>query len=189
MGLDIVYYKNIEKFEGKAEINEHGKISWEWMQDNKLVRLNPFSHIERADGLIGIYSFEDCGGFRAGGYSGYNRYRELLATTLLKLTGVENDFKQKVRKDKYASNKIWKHKQEFKGQPFFEQIHFSDCEGVIGPETSAKLAKDYNKFESEFQKTVKNLCDGEYAEKLIEKYSKWKNAFNQVAGNGAIEFR
>ena len=36
---------------------------------------------------------------------------------------------------------------EKEGLPFVELINFSDCEGVIGPEVAAKLAKDFADYE------------------------------------------
>lgn len=67
--------------------------------------------------------------FRAGSYSGYNRWRETLS---LAIHGVMPSI-------------IWDSPGEYKGKDFFEIINFSDCEGFMGPQVSKKLHSDFIK--------------------------------------------
>lgn len=122
MGLDIVYYTNIEYI---GSIEEHEDAQIHLRQD----------HFSRGDGLKeGAYTANYGGGFGAGSYSGYNNWRDQLAQKVLEMT----------------SEEIWLEGDSSK--PFIELINFSDCEGYIGPKTCAKLAKDFNEYEEKAKK-------------------------------------
>ena len=69
------------------------------------------------------------------------------------------------------------------GRPFFELIHFSDCEGIIGPKISAKLAKDFA--DNQAKADVYRVDEASW---FREKYSDWRRAFEMAADNGAVEF-
>lgn len=64
--------------------------------------------------------------FRAGSYGGYNHWREQLCQAML---GARPAL-------------IWEAPDLWEGGPFVELINFSDCEGALGPVTSAKLLQD-----------------------------------------------
>jgi hypothetical protein len=178
MGLDIRYYKNITKLDcvfdadgepldaaTKAPLSE--KHFW--------ACVNPHFP-ERADGLDSksCYSYEESEGFRAGSYSGYNHWRETLAQ-IAGYPAIEDERHGVVTKrhDKgaYVAG----------NGPFFELIWFSDCEGIIGPKTSAKLAKDF----ATFSDAVAASATDEW---FKEKYAEWKTAFETAAQNGAVRF-
>jgi|SRR6185503_6936916 len=72
--------------------------------------------------------------FRAGSYSGYNEWREALCWMALRV----------------RPQAVWKSPEAFAGRPFVELINFSDCEGCIGPVTSAKLAADFASIARDF---------------------------------------
>src|SRR6185503_149712 len=84
---------------------------------------------DRLDGRVqGYYLTEDEDfHFRAGSYSGYNHWRTKLCRFAFGLEPQD----------------IWTNPERYAGKPFFELIHFSDAEGAIGPETAAKLARDF----------------------------------------------
>jgi hypothetical protein len=44
---------------------------------------------------------------------------------------------------------FWKDAENFIGQPFYELINFSDCEGQIGPKVAEKLYRDFANPENE----------------------------------------
>jgi len=69
------------------------------------------------------YSFADKQRFRAGSYSGYGEWRNSLAT----VAGFR------------SARHAWENAHS---GPFFELLNFADNDGVIGPEVSAKLARD-----------------------------------------------
>lgn len=119
---------------------------------------------ERADGLEdGFYSSEDDFGFRAGSYSGYGYWREWLSQTFL---GV-------------LPRSVWDDPEAFAGRPFFELIHFSDCEGIIGPNVAAKLAKDFEDGRTQVVAA---------AESMVAVYNDFARAFKMAAQNGLVIF-
>jgi hypothetical protein len=157
MGLDITAYSRL-KPAPDAEVNEDGyPVNW---GDFVQIRENP-DFPGRAKGLTNraIYKVGESFGFRAGSYSGYNEWRSQLAD----LTGKPE-----------ATYRL-----DSKG-PFAELICFSDCEGVIGPEVSKKLAKDFADWEDRARKS-----GDEY---FFSKYQEWKRAFEMASQNGAVDF-
>lgn len=63
---------------------------------------------------------------------------------------------------------------------FFELINFSDCEGVIGPLLSKKLALDFSRFEPRAAEVGGLFC---------EIYAEFKKLFEMAADEGAIQFQ
>lgn len=171
MGLDISFYKNISPINacldqnGNAINPETGdEIGGKYFQPIKNFY---FDHDEGiADHCA--YSFESEAGFRAGSYGGYNHWRDQLA----QIAGYPKD-ESEIRP--YSAS-AWK----ANSGPFWELINFSDCEGTIGPENSAKLAKDFADFQSK--------ADEHQDEYFRERYSLWRNAFETASQNGAVVF-
>lgn len=60
-----------------------------------------------------------------------------------------------------------------KDAPFFELIHFSDCEGVIGPKTSLKLYNDFKKHRQVFYAYVEERPIGQ----ISDTYDNFTRAF------------
>jgi hypothetical protein len=81
----------------------------------------------------GWYDCDSSFHFRAGSYSGYNTWRRALCQAI---HGV-------------SDTQFWKKAENFIGQPFYELINFSDCEGQIGPKISEKLYQDFTNPENE----------------------------------------
>ena len=108
--------------------------------------------------------------FRAGSYSGYNTYRKMLSECFL---GVTQD-------------EVWANESQYEGKPFYEQVNFSDCEGFIGPEVSAKLAKDYRDGRARWLEYLNGRMEdvGYY----IEVYDKWTRAFELASQDGVLCF-
>lgn len=138
--------------------------------------LSPTHFAERFAGLKAgaVYRYKASFEFRAGSYSGYNRWRNELA----KLAGYTPspytfDGKTVLRYDVT----VW---SGAKG-PFWELISFSDAEGVIGPEVCKRVYKDFLAYQ-----VVASKHPDEY---FREFYAKWKNAFGMCAKNGAIIFQ
>jgi hypothetical protein len=168
MGLDITAYERLHLVTAKP-VGE-----WDTGATNfsdaaylagrvTLYVLEPFR--DRADGLVdGDY---DKGGeehgFRAGSYGGYNEWRRQLAR-LVDVTPEE----------------LWNGGPGAKKTPFYELIHFSDCEGVIGPKTAAKLARDF----AEYQERADATADAYFR----EAYAEWRKAFEIAAKGGAVTF-
>lgn len=104
--------------------------------------------------------------FRAGSYSSYNRWRNCLA---LAIHGK-------------PAEEFW-----YDGAfgAFAELINFSDCDGCIGPITSAKLAKDFAQHGATFRSYARSYSEWTW---LIEKYTKFRNAFETASEGGFVEF-
>lgn len=162
MGLDVSYYAT-------ATLAPDGDPDAEWERFSQ-VYANP--HFPgRAEGLKdgAIYEVGGGGDFRAGSYSGYNEWREELA----KMAGYPVTATDSSRHLHSAG--AW----TADGGPFWELIHFSDCDGVIGPVVSAKLAKDF----AEYQAKADEI--GGY---FAEKYADWRKAFETAAQGGFVDF-
>lgn len=103
--------------------------------------------------------------FRAGSYSGYGYFREQLA---------------QLAHGKPAGElwTAWAQADDPPEGPFAEQINFSDCEGTIGAEVAAKLAKDYAEFEDRAREA---LGEDSYE---FQTYQQFKRAFEHVASHG-----
>jgi hypothetical protein len=86
--------------------------------------------------------------------------------------------------------KIWEDHESFAGKPFVELICFSDCEGSIGPETSAKLAKDFADYEEQAREWAKDRYADWHDEFdwWFSKYENFKRAFELAAQGGFVMF-
>ena len=166
MGLDISFYSNIGAAVDPALLDEDGEFI-DWKNEDEHVRIYANDDFpERADGMTsGYYVGESNGGFRAGSYGGYNRWRSELCVAALGCAPID----------------IWN--GDVTEGPFYELINFSDCEGVIGPKTSAKLAKDF----ADWEDKIGAMVDGD-VDYFMEKFRDWKMAFEAAAGSGAVCF-
>jgi len=136
---------------------------------------NPDEFADRADGLKpGLYRSHAELNFRAGSYSGYNAWREQLA----ELAGYPKRMHFSGHKPPEALHAAgaW----ETTSGPFWELINFSDCEGVIGPKTSVKLAKDFADHQAK--------ADAHPDEWFRDLYAMWRRAFELASDAGAVDF-
>lgn len=179
MGLDISYFRNVTKAD--VVFNEAGDpidpITREERDDlTRLYVNNDFP--SRADHLeTGYYEADGCDGFSAGPYSAYNRWREELA----KMAGYPpKPLETYGRVERRHDAGAWAATEG----PFWELISFSDCEGVIGPITSAKLAKDF----AAFDETAKAIPPGIGRTSFYEMYQRFRTAFEAAADTGAVKF-
>lgn len=162
MGLDITAYKKVTFVRAKTEDEEGDDV------DGLTFLYRNDEAPDRSDGLAdGYYEIgEGAGesiGFRAGSYSGYNHWRKWLAA---RFVGEPRD--------------IWDHPEKYAGKPFLELINFSDCEGMIGPATSAKLAADF----AANEETAFAGAD----QWDVDLYRKWRAAFELAAHGGVVVF-
>lgn len=164
MGLDILYAADLKRVavdDGDEAIDaayEAGLLH---------VYANP-CFPDQADGLeTGFYRGQGRGDFRAGSYDGYNAFRGALCKAAL---GVD-------------PHEVWSNPTEFADRPFYEMIHFSDCEGVIGPKTSAMLAADF----VIHRDRVRPVFEG-VSEWWGELYGSWATAYATASQNGAVMF-
>jgi len=116
----------------------------------------------------GCYQYVEEFDFRAGSYSGYNRWREQLSRFAL---GVPPET-------------VWGN-PEYIGKPFYELIEFSDCEGFIGPAIAEKLSRDFQQHTQDAIKWANQYADGGY---WLQKYHDWMKAFRLASDNGVVRF-
>ena len=161
---------------------------WEEKQDieGSVWNFEPNRHfVAQAEGLpdgLGFGTGEDYS-FRAGSYSGYGEWRDLLAKVALDM-GVQGVWKKMDAGGNYSEI------------PFSEQLNFSDADGVIGPVASKKLYNDYVSYEKDIMKKLDRYylkfedfeIDGETYEWFKQKYNDWKEAFRIASNNGAVIF-
>ena len=162
MGLDITAFSNLSPAAKRDEENLH-------------VYTNPDFH-KRADKLkAGEYKYDKALDVAAFSYSGYNNWREQLA----QFAGYPA-----VERSMYGTEqKVFRHDQgawNSEEGPFHELIHFSDCEGVIGPVTCEKLAGDFYMYQQ-----LANATQDKY---FIERYNALRKGFELGAQNGCVQF-
>lgn len=172
MGLDITAYRNLTEI--PCALDRDGYPIDE--PDNAVQLRADTSFKERADSIKdnAVYRYEKKMGFKAGSYSGYNQWREELSrfagyaaepsTSTLRSGAIRHDAG------------AWR----AESGPFWELINMSDCEGVIGPVTSAKLAKDF----ADYQDRADSFSDDYWR----DKYAAWREAFEMASQNGAVDF-
>lgn len=161
MGLDINAYRGLTEAIGEPDDGEcppghfYPGVSMEWSE----------THFPgRGEGVKAkqMYRYKERYSFRAGSYSGYNDWRDLL--------------------DDLSEQLIIDRPEPQPGPPFMELINFADNEGVIGPIVSAKLAKDF----ADNAEAAAKFSPDDY---FLDKYREWQKAFTMAADNGAVEFR
>ena len=160
MGLDITAYKSVEHVRDIDPNND------DWEDCDFKIRADDDFRERAADLTPGIYQgSRDTLRFRAGSYSGYNRWREELA----ELVGV-------------TAKEIWAaapDDEAARATPFYEMINFTDCDGVLGPAVCTKLAKDFDTW-------AEKAGDVGY---FAEIYVHFRAAFRLAAsGGGVVQF-
>lgn len=206
MGLDIKVYLGLTKVEGKRakEIleNEDGPGEGAYMAGCAFPEPNE-AFPGREEGVEAIpYDFKEKWGFRAGSYGGYGEWRRHLAN----IVGI-------------GDLNIWWNENDSGDScgPMEELLHFSDCEGTLGPVVSAKLAEDFvvweerakeyalelnvqclivwSRFKSEEECREQVAKEGFDANNGLmtgshfwESYQNWKKAFADAAENGFVAF-
>jgi hypothetical protein len=171
MGLDISAYRQLTKVRPLfASEKENYEVEDETENSVAFYNLNDEDFPKQPEGIesFTLYEAAEEMGFRAGSYSGYNSWRNELA----KVAGFKSD------------QDAWEHGKF--GDPFYEVINFTDCDGVIGPKFAAKLAKDFADNQERAEAHAKTL--GTDAEWFIGKYAEWREAFEMAADNGAVRF-
>jgi hypothetical protein len=187
MGLDVSYYSKLKKCQRKEDDENDDEY------DDYAVNTKYNGDFQYQLGsLKGVYNLTESsvsGHISCGAYSSYNSWRNELAI----MSGYgsaqnvwsDTDFNPCLPYINLRYRKLKKiNKENAIGEqisikPFYELINFSDCEGVIGPEISKKLYKDF----VDFEQMAKNCDDYFY-----RKYNEWKEAFRIASEGGAICF-
>jgi hypothetical protein len=170
MGLDISAYGRL-KPAPHAELDSDGyPKDWEkfTLIRDSLIDFTERDFTGRTKGLsAGVFEPEQQHGFRAGSYIGYNQWRDHLARMAHGM----------------SAEQVWSGGVE--SEAFLELINFSDCEGLIGPQVSAKLAQDFEDHEAKAEAYAETIEDGDW---WIDRYRQWWRAFQMASDNGAVQF-
>jgi hypothetical protein len=155
MGLDITAYRNIQRTFEKDSRDSYGDLL------DGCFQVHIPSPQEDIEDRAYYTSTEDQFYFRAGSYSGYNRWRNQLA----QLVGYP------------SAEAVW---SDPKDGPFVELINFSDCEGTLGTAICRKLFVDF----------VENthLADKHECDYFRSQYFKWLEAFEWASKDGCVNF-
>jgi hypothetical protein len=162
MGLDITAASRASRADITDEQYDADPELW---KTHRNIYPEP-AFLARADGLSeGIYRIEGQRlDFRAGSYSGYNQWRDMLSRVMLDV----------------PAETVWANPSAYQEAPFYPLINFSDAEGVIGPKTSAVLAHDFARFADK----AATVPDDWWR----EKYALWRQAFELAADAGFVMF-
>lgn len=189
MGLDLSVVKNL-KFIGKKD--DYTDEERDDMYDKHIYLYKNDLLFEQSDGMeSGFYDGDYCSNLEHVGwsYSGYSQWRNNLIdfigytnidTLDEKLRYVVRDKKIGRVLDEDSSIQI----------PFVELCYYSDCEGFIGPKTSAKLYKDFVEKKDEYLKFTANKLGEERANDYYTKRYNDLSEYFRVASeeNGAVIF-
>ena len=159
MGLDITAYSHAKKVDGEFDDDKHTNV----------YIMEGFE--SQADGLEpGCYEVFEYGieRFRAGSYSGYNEWRNWLASFVGK-----------------TDKAVWEDPDP--KIPFVELINFPDNEGTIGPKTSKKLYKDFVKMWPVALESASRL-DIDTSMWYLSRYLRWMDAFELAQYDGFVTF-
>jgi len=161
MGLDITALRRVELSPAGDDADPDAMYE----QGYEFAYVGSGDFADRADGLVtGYYKGTERLDFRAGSYHGYNDWRAWLCRTMLEVEPVE----------------VWGNPDAFDDKPFFELIHFADNEGIIGPETSKRLAQAFDVGDAKARATG----DTDY----YGLYRRFQQAFELAADGGLVEF-
>lgn len=130
MGLDISAYSKIERVEDEDEARIFIR--------RDIPERDQAHDIE--EGMFIESGVCESHHFRAGSYSGYGVFRNLLCEIM---HGI-------------PSTQLWMNPSVFEGKEFYNLINFSDCEGHFGPTMSKKLHEDFVEYRDKFVKGVSN---------------------------------
>jgi hypothetical protein len=164
MGLDITAYRQVRAVHD-VKVDEDGyPVNDGQIRVHKIVMDSQERDWPgRAKGIQAIvYEPADSLSFRAGAYSGYNEWRRELSR----------------RAGHGDPKRVWE--GVVTAGPFIELINFSDCEGVIGPVVSAKLARDFAEHEAKILASAEPW--------FADLYHKWRKAFEMAADGGFVDF-
>jgi len=107
--------------------------------------------------------------FHAGAYSGYGQWRRLLCDLYYKIN----------------VNEFWNNYDDYASKPFSEIINFSDCEGIIDWEMSAKLYKDFADNRQLLKSRLKEYTGVLSENRFFDLYDDFMKAFMLASENKA----
>lgn len=168
MGLDITAVSSMQFVHG-FDSEDHDDDECDGKGYTQVYSMTVFT--ERLDGIQqSCYIFPEeiakVVNFRAGSYCWYNNWRELLSVLAL---GV-------------PSQAVYSNLDQYRGRPCFELVWMADNEGAIGPDTSRKLAADFEQLRPSAIERFGH-DDG-----WIGLFDQWHAAFQLASQGGVVSF-
>jgi hypothetical protein len=173
MGLEITAYRGLQPSPEPREpqpVPEEGFRLSEFCDLRNCLKYTEETFPGRTATLRPDMSYDSCAEafeFRVGSCTVYGVWRNRLAW----LAGYG------------CAEDVW---NDPKPGPFVELIDFSDCNGLIGPVVSAKLAKDFAEYEP--KAVARGNLEDEADDWFLLLYRKWRRAFELAADNGMVLF-
>lgn len=153
MGLSCIAYHNIQEYMGEDE--DGGKFFYNHPAF-------PYAARDISENIRYTYEWSD--GFLNCSYTTFGQWRRWLACSV----GWDSF------EDAVSNGKL--------GDPFYELLNFSDCEGVLGTRVCKKLLKDFLTYEDK----IKECCDND--DFFFIYYLQWIRGLEAASNQGCIEF-
>ena len=138
----------------------------EYYERNHDRLINVYRNADYDHGLSeseGLYTFDRSSHFKIGHYNAYNWWKERLSYLMLGVSPEE----------------VVKNPDRYDGEPFYELINYSDCEGTFGTKTCAKLHRDFHdNMETVIEENDKNFTSG---------YMRRMKAFEMAKDGGFVQ--
>ncbi len=163
MGLDIRFFQYAETVDGPAKGNG-GDADVIHNANFAPEQMGQFNQHDSLGEWVRVSGFR--GHFRVGSYGSYNDWRKRLSLAILST----------------PPEAIWSEPERFRGMPMVQLIDFSDCEGIIGPQTCAVLRRQF-----EFSRE-KFFVDRNVEQWHYEIYGNFQRAFDIAADTGCVQF-
>lgn len=189
MGLDITAVSNVKILDTRPEYDEEIENAWgtedyvhqDWINEHFPHAVPAEYHGKRF--LLWQETDEsESHSFRAGSYSGYGLFRSTLAGAFL---GTKDLYM-----DRDEQNGDWEKVHRAEGNPFYELINFSDCEGVFFGPVCEKLYNDFETHRDFFVEWVggNNPYPAWEAQGWINRYDDWLRGFDLARRDGVLSF-
>ena len=126
------------------------------------------------EGIVYITPESKSGRFRAGSYSGHNKFRDILSKAMHGITA-----------DQFWTDMNWDE------HDFGALIDFSDCQGVMCYSVANKLYKSFKKNRKKFKSYIRDYEIGDDVmeiDYLMATYDDWTKAMKIASDNGIIIF-
>lgn len=179
MGFLVVVYGKLKKIELQARLSTQYSeitITQPFIGYRQICVNSDFpSHASGID-HGSVYYYQSCDVIWNGGASAYGDWRELLA----EIAGYEPALCKQHSGGRRQKLSYWAGAHRVESGPLMELMRFSDCEGVIGPRVSAKLADDFRGLDGK----AKAILDADHY--LF--YTEWRQAFETAGEGGAVIF-
>lgn len=175
MGLDVTAYSGLQFIESMDDIEAFEEKYWTGSElTATYVSKYDGGFPEHLGSLIkgSVYSFKNEYDFRAGSYSGYNYWRDLLSRAALKV----------------PAQTVWKNPDQFRDLPFYWLVNFSDCEGYIGPEKCAILLKNFTELRATVEASLPASDTAWPPDEFMTRYDMWMTALQLAADGGMLMF-